>query len=231
VFGTTSGIRQCSGFSCPPPQSLCCQDAADVDGNGQLNVTDIASIINFISGGGTLPPTTARLRGCANYDPALCKVECPRGLGGGAGNRSLTDQLAMILEGVLLGTDEADANGAVTGGHLSIAGAGEIEIMEGEKFRRGDCDGDGQVRGVVTDAIFLLGFNFLGGTPPSCFAACDADGDGQVRGLVTDAIYILSFNFLGGPAPPSPFPGCGPGNEKDQALGCAQSTGGCAAAP
>jgi hypothetical protein len=29
-----------------------------------------------------------------------------------------------------------------------------------------DTDGDGTVRGVVTDAIYLLSFNFLGGPPP-----------------------------------------------------------------
>jgi ELWxxDGT repeat protein len=88
-------------------------------------------------------------------------------------------------------------------------------------FRRGDCDGDGQVTGVVTDAIFLLSFNFLGGARPPCLAACDSNGDGSAIGTVTDAVYLLSFNFLGGPPPPAPFPECGVIDlERDAVLGC-----------
>jgi hypothetical protein len=95
-------------------------------------------------------------------------------------------------------------------------------------FVRGDCNVDGDVAGSVSDAVFLLNFNFLGGTRPSCFAACDADADGQVSGVVTDAVYLLTFNFLGGPPPPAPFPGCGPGTEADTALGCETPPESCA---
>ena len=90
-------------------------------------------------------------------------------------------------------------------------------------FIRGDCDGDGSIRGLVTDAISLLTFNFLGGPEPTCLAACDADGDGSVRGEVTDVIYLLRFNFLGGPPPPPPFPDCG-AEETAGELGCASHT-------
>ena len=86
-------------------------------------------------------------------------------------------------------------------------------------FIRGDCDGDGSTGG-VTDAIVLLGYNFLGTAAPDCRAACDVNGDGDVRG-VTDAIYFLQFNFLGGPVPVPPFPECGTGPlPSDAALGC-----------
>jgi hypothetical protein len=77
----------------------------------------------------------------------------------------------------------------------------------------------------VTDAIFMLNSNFLGGTEPPCLAACDADGDGHFRGVVTDAVYILNFNFLGGPPPVEPFPTCGPGTLSDEALGCSKPAG------
>jgi hypothetical protein len=91
-----------------------------------------------------------------------------------------------------------------------------------DPFLRGDCNGDGSVTGEVTDAVFMLNFNFTGGTAPPCFAACDANGDGSFVGEVSDAVFLLNFNFLGGPAPPAPFPACGrsqlPG---DAALGCA----------
>ena len=85
---------------------------------------------------------------------------------------------------------------------------------------RGDCNNDGTVGGVVTDAIFALNFNFVGGVPPACAAACDADGDGTYSGVVTDAVYLLNFSFLGGPPPPPPFPDCGPGTATDNVIGC-----------
>jgi hypothetical protein len=77
-------------------------------------------------------------------------------------------------------------------------------------FIRGDCNGDGAVIGEVTDAIFLLEFNFTGGIEPPCLVACDANGDGAVISEVADAIYLLTFNFLGASPPPQPFPACGP---------------------
>jgi len=88
-------------------------------------------------------------------------------------------------------------------------------------FLRGDCDGDGAVAGVVTDAVFLLNANFGGGGTPGCLAACDANGDGSVTGEVTDAVYLLSFSFLGGLPPPFPFPSCDVSQRTDDvALGC-----------
>ncbi len=89
------------------------------------------------------------------------------------------------------------------------------------RFRRGDCNGDGRVAGQVTDAVFLLNYNFSAGAKPPCLAACDANGDGRVEGQVTDAVYLLTFNFLAGAPPVEPFPDCRPGAlESDQALGC-----------
>jgi hypothetical protein len=116
--------------------------------------------------------------------------------------------------------------------HLPELGEMTVQLCPSSlpSFLRGDCNSDGEVRGVVTDAVFLLNFNFVGGPRPGCLAACDANGDGAVTGVVTDAVYILSYNFLGGPPPPPPFPGCGAGGAADEALGCllpaASCTGG-----
>ncbi len=89
-------------------------------------------------------------------------------------------------------------------------------------FLRGDCDGDGQASGSVSDALVLLLYNFAGGSEPLCFAACDADGDGQVVGRVTDAVYLLNNSFLSGPPPVPPYPFCAPApvSDSDQILGC-----------
>jgi len=74
-------------------------------------------------------------------------------------------------------------------------------------FRRGDANGDGSLD--LTDPIFVLGFQFLGGPAPACFDAADADDLGTTLDL-TDGIYSLQYQFLGGPAPPAPGPAvCG----------------------
>lgn len=112
-----------------------------------------------------------------------------------------------------------------TGETVFIIGTTDLALYSAEitgdlapTILRGDCNADGQVD--MTDAIFLLNYNFLSGPQPLCLAACDANGDGRVTGMVTDAIYLLNFKFLGGRKPPAPFPECGPGTEKDVELGC-----------
>jgi hypothetical protein len=105
--------------------------------------------------------------------------------------------------------------------------AGFTYTSAANRFIRGDCNGDGQVSGVVTDAVFLLNFNFSSGPAPPCRAACDANGDGSFVGTVTDAVFLLQFNFLGGPAPPAPFPACGTGGDSDRALGCVTPSPNC----
>ena len=98
------------------------------------------------------------------------------------------------------------------------------EAQEGTEavgpFVRGDCNGDGDMAGAVSDAVFLLNYLFLEGMQPTCLAACDVNGDGQLSGSVTDAVYLLNYNFLLGPLPPEPFPECGFGTVADGLLGC-----------
>jgi hypothetical protein len=69
-------------------------------------------------------------------------------------------------------------------------------------FRRGDADGSGKLD--LTDAIFTLQFQFMGGRAPDCYDAADADDSGALD--LTDAIYSLQFQFMGGKAPPAPGP-------------------------
>jgi hypothetical protein len=91
-------------------------------------------------------------------------------------------------------------------------------------FIRGDCNGDGRAPVTVTDAIFLLNYNFLCGKAPPCLAACDANTDGEVVGSTADAIFMLHYNFMAGPVYLPPFPECGPGQfATDAILGCGKS--------
>ena len=75
-----------------------------------------------------------------------------------------------------------------------------------QQFIRGDCDGDGIVSGIVTDAVYQLTFSFLAGPAPECNRACDSNGDGVIAGDVADAVHTLTFNFLSGLPPVPPMP-------------------------
>lgn len=88
-----------------------------------------------------------------------------------------------------------------------------VSVLPG--YLRGDSDGDG-VLNPLADALHLLTFGFLGGSPPPCLDAADVDGNGASNPLA-DGTYLLSFGFLSGPPPPAPFPICEPG---DEVLGC-----------
>jgi hypothetical protein len=60
-------------------------------------------------------------------------------------------------------------------------------------FRRGDHDGSGIVD--ITDPLNLLGFLFLGQTPPICGDASDGDNSNALD--ISDALNVLGFLFLG----------------------------------
>ena len=94
------------------------------------------------------------------------------------------------------------------------------------RFIRGDCNTDAMID--LTDAVYLLNYNFTGGPAPACAAACDADGDGTINGQVTDALYLLNFSFIGGAPPPAPFPVCGTAaRPSDETLGCVETVKDC----
>ena len=90
---------------------------------------------------------------------------------------------------------------ATTGGRQAGAQDGT-----GASFVRGDANADGTRD--LTDAVYMLGCNFLGTECGDCIDANDANDDGV--GDITDPIYLLNFLFSGGPDAPAPGATCGP---------------------
>lgn len=86
----------------------------------------------------------------------------------------------------------------------------------GERFSRGDANGDGGLD--IGDPVFTLASLFLGGAGPSCLDSADSNDDGTLD--IGDPIRTLQFLFLAGAAPPEPWPGCG-GDPTDDELDCA----------
>lgn len=84
-------------------------------------------------------------------------------------------------------------------------------------FIRGDADSNMVVG--MPDAVYVLRYKFIPGSPPpSCMDAGDADDDAIVG--MPDAVYILKYKFVpGSPPPPPPFPDCGVDLTGDE-LGC-----------
>ncbi len=88
-------------------------------------------------------------------------------------------------------------------------------FAQAPEFLRGDCNTDEAAD--ISDAVFNLNFQFIGGAAPRCLEACNANDDGAND--ITDAVSLLAFLFLGGTPPPAPFPDCGP-DPAPVGLGC-----------
>lgn len=82
-------------------------------------------------------------------------------------------------------------------------------------FRRGDVNADGKLQ--VSDAVYLIGYLFLGGASPGCMGSGDPDASGRIN--LTDPILLLSHMFLGGQEPEPPFRTCGT-DPAPEALSC-----------
>ena len=83
-------------------------------------------------------------------------------------------------------------------------------------FVRGDVNFTGNVD--ITDAIYLLGFLFMGYDDPECLDPADTLDDGRVN--ISSSIYLLNFLFTGGPAPRVPYPSPGLDPTLDDAFSC-----------
>ena len=92
----------------------------------------------------------------------------------------------------------------------------------GNLFIRGAVNSDGFVD--LSDAIFLVQFQFLDGPTPECMKAADFTDNGTVD--IADAISILQWLFNGAPGPDAPYPGCGLDPTGDT-LTCDTPTSGC----
>src|ERR1041385_2683868 len=142
-----------------------------------------------------------------------------------------------MLIGSLLGSSTVYVDRTPTSGTHTYEVRGRIEVSKSRRqgvecvlqvgppdnegtFRRGDANGDGKM--ALTDAIFTLGFLFLGETAPLCPDAADTDDNGRLD--ITDPISSLGFLFLGASEPPAPGPRtCGPDPTHDS-LGPCRST-------
>jgi hypothetical protein len=75
----------------------------------------------------------------------------------------------------------------------------------GSSFVRGDANFDDTVD--IADAVFVLGYLFLGGRAPLCEDAADADDNGRIE--ISDGIRTLNHLFLGTVTLPAPYPEAG----------------------
>lgn len=72
-----------------------------------------------------------------------------------------------------------------------------VHVIESEPYTCGDANSDGVVD--IDDAVFLIGFIFLGGPPPEPYLSGDVNCTGQVD--IDDIVYIITFIFQAGNEP------------------------------
>jgi hypothetical protein len=89
-----------------------------------------------------------------------------------------------------------------------------IEVLIG-RFTRGNVNDDGRVD--LSDAVWIVEalVPALGGPSIACLDAGDVNGDERLE--LADAIFLIEYLFRSGRNPPSPFPGCGPGQDPSPA--------------
>jgi M6 family metalloprotease-like protein len=61
----------------------------------------------------------------------------------------------------------------------------------------GDANADGMANSA--DAVYLINYLFIGGSPPNPMAAGDVNGDCIINS--SDVVYLINYLFIGGPAP------------------------------
>ncbi|MCZ6796232.1 MAG: IPT/TIG domain-containing protein [Planctomycetota bacterium] len=108
-----------------------------------------------------------------------------------------------------LGEDRVEINFSVPGlnvdqGYFDISVFPLPDDQGKPLFVRGDVDSSGTID--LTDGISLLGWLFLGQSPPACIDAADANDTGGNRPDLSDAVFIFNWLFVGGSPPPPPSP-------------------------
>ena len=82
-------------------------------------------------------------------------------------------------------------------------------VIDEPDYICGDANGDLAVD--ISDAIYIINYIFLYGTPPHPLERADVECDGKVN--IADVVYLINFNFKDGPDPCDPnndgIPDCG----------------------
>ena len=81
------------------------------------------------------------------------------------------------------------------------ADPGDIKVIGGEEFLRGDVNGDEFMN--ITDVMFAPQWLFGTGPQPACLEAADVNGDADLD--VSDSIFLALWLFGGGMPPAPPF--------------------------
>jgi hypothetical protein len=187
-------------FGPPEAESPECSDGLDNDGDGQLDGED---------------------PDCQRVQAEPPEADCADGVDNDADGRVDLEDRGCASRIALSMAPRKLVDGLILGVASPGGGAGETFA-----FHRADANGDG--KGNITDAVYLLNYLHVPGLEPVCLEAADVDDDGAVG--AADVIFLLSWLFVDGERPPPspgpwPFP-CGPDPvTSPRMLGCKAYSG------
>lgn len=218
----TAELTSLSGGDTGALAGLMCRESLDA---GSRHVAMIVQrnadrVLRFKTRSTTNGSTSGKFGGNAP-DPAWLRIERKGNVIAGSystdgeswtelSQSTFDDPSAPLPENLLVGfvdsAGDKTGTGAYRAGAASFAHIALVPASSPEPgFLRADADGSLKLD--ITDAVFTLGYLFLGGPTPSCLKAADADDSGKLE--ITDVIFTLGFLFLGSAAPPAPTNDCG----------------------
>ncbi len=120
------------------------------------------------------------------------------------GEADTIDCLITTELDLLPGTYNADINLSCNDpANLEALIMAQLELSGMQTYTCGDSNGDDEIN--VSDAVYIINYVFVNGTPPDPMEAADVNCDGEVN--VSDGVSIINNVFVGGFAP------CDPNND------------------
>ncbi|MEN8006876.1 MAG: dockerin type I domain-containing protein [Candidatus Krumholzibacteriota bacterium] len=171
AIGGTDSLPGGGGGILPPPDTCRGVTPGDFNNDGQIDISDLVSIINFVCHDG--PPPFPLGNGDVNAD---CEI-------------NLDDAYYLVDYMFKGGPAPLDC----------VCGTPVIGPCEAscDVVLPGDANGDGQLD--IGDLTFIINMLCHGGPPPSPLGNGDVNADCIIN--LDDVYYLVDYMFNGGPAP------------------------------
>jgi len=197
-------VNMTDAVACAAGGPFACDDAADVNDDGVLDMADCTYLTNYLAAGGPAPPMPFPDCGKDPSADALGCNDCPAC----PWSNTLADSLCEVTTPM---PSFAYVESLVHKCEDVILLLGFWFDEDPQQFIRGDVNADGFLS-IADIAALVIGPPFM------CDDAADVNDDGALNSL--DSAYLWDWIMTAVTPPPPPFPNCGPDPTYDN-LRCA----------